>query len=236
MEVAGLAMAVRSLLAKTSLEGYRIVSSLRSFKEDFGRLHYQFEIEHTKLKDWLNKAIDASDASGASDASISSKLSEMSTTDQGRVRLIASTFVSVRQMESLYGVRVTMDHVTKATENPRKRDLLNPRRLLRHVRSTSKDSMSIDVPKVPGTLLTDGELDLNLDIAKLQIVAPDIQFAVSSYERFTWVFSNQEKLEALIKQLQQYNNNLEYLLNGYVQMGMEYYNLWRERHTNFESS
>jgi hypothetical protein len=154
MEVAGLAMAVSSLLAKTSLEGYRIVSSLRSFKEDFGRLHYQLEIEHTKLKDWLNKAIDASDAS------ISSKSSEMSTTDQGRVRLIASTFVriaqlfaDVRQMESLYGVRVTMDHVTKATENPRKGDLLNPGRLLRHVRSTSKNSMSIDVPKVPGTLL-----------------------------------------------------------------------------------
>ncbi|KAI5788551.1 hypothetical protein FPQ18DRAFT_392026 [Pyronema domesticum] len=146
----------------------------------------------------------------------------MSATDRGRVRLIASTFVriaqlfaDVRQMESLYGVRVTMD-VTKATENPRKRDLLNPRRLLRHVRSGSKDSMSIDVPKVPRTLLTDGELSLNLDIAKLQIVAPHIQVAVSSYERFTWVFSNQEKLKAQIKQLQQYNNNLEYLLNGYV--------------------
>lgn len=223
MEVAGVAIGVPgliSLLVTTSLEGYCIVSSLCSFKEDFGLLHYQFEIEHTKLKDWLNKA------SGASDASISSKLSEMSATDRGRVGLIVSIFVriaqlfvDVRQMESLYGVRVTMD-VTKATENPRKRDLLNPRRLLRHVRSGSKDSMPIDVPKVPGTLLTDGELGLNLDIAKLQIVAPDIQVAVSSYERFTWIFSNQEKLEALIKQLQQYNNNLEYLLNGYVQMGM----------------
>jgi hypothetical protein len=69
MEVAGLALGIPSLislLVTTSLEGYRIVSSLRSFKEDFGHLHYQFEIEHKKLKDWW-KSI----ASGASDAIIS---------------------------------------------------------------------------------------------------------------------------------------------------------------------
>jgi hypothetical protein len=150
----------------------------------------------------------------------------MSATDQERIRLIASTllrigqlFADVRQMESLYGVRVTVD-VTQATENLRKRDWLNPRRLLRHARSGSKDSMSIDVPEVPCTVLSDGELDLNIDIEKLKILAPDIKSAVSSYELFTWVFSNKEKLEALIKQLQQYNNNLKHLLIGYVQMGM----------------
>ncbi|KAI5813334.1 hypothetical protein BZA77DRAFT_121893, partial [Pyronema omphalodes] len=224
MEVASLTLGIPgliSLLFITSLEGYRIVSSVRSFKDDFGSLHYQFEVEHQKLKDWW-KSIDST--SGASDASISSKLLEMSASDKNRARLIASTllriaqlFADVRQMESLYGIRVTVDaNATQTTEYLRKRDRLHPGRLIRHFRSGSNVSIAIAVPEVPCTLLSDGEMDLNLDIEKLKLLAPDIRSAVSSYERFKWVFSNKEKLETLIKQLRLYNKNLTDLLIGYL--------------------
>jgi hypothetical protein len=109
MDVAGLALSVPgliSLLITTSPEGYRIVSVARSFKQGFSRLHYQLDIEHQKLKDWVS--------TGSHNASIELKLSEIYQKDTTRFQLIISTllrvsqlFADVRQLESLYGIRVT---------------------------------------------------------------------------------------------------------------------------------
>ncbi|CCX07415.1 Protein of unknown function [Pyronema omphalodes CBS 100304] len=104
-----------------------------------------------------------------------------------------------------------------ASESSKKRNFLDPRRLLRRNNNDSKNMpmVPVDIP----TLLTDLELDSSPDMEKLMAIVPGIRAAVSSYgeQSCKWEFTAQKRLENLVGQLKLHNTNLEQLRSMHIQ-------------------
>jgi hypothetical protein len=208
MELAGLVLGVPGLvglLVKTSLEGYQALSTAQALDADFGHYQHQLSVQHQILRDWV--------AVLKSTIGNHSKLSEFFDADERRHRLVVNTlsrialvFADVRQLEDLYGVQSTTDSKTAAS--PKKPSFF--RRIAQNLPHSKRSAQAPPVP-APIHVPTELYLDVDLSIDQVTPLVQRFQSTVSSYSRFKWVFSDKDKLQALIDKLKQYNNDLNNL-------------------------
>jgi hypothetical protein len=62
--------------------------------------------------------------------------------------------------------------------------------------------------------LTDFQLDKNLEMATLQTLQTRLQSVINTYSKLRWACLDSEKAETLIVKLQQYNSNMDKLVDG----------------------
>ncbi|KAI5816861.1 hypothetical protein BZA77DRAFT_44879 [Pyronema omphalodes] len=203
---AGLGLAVPGvldILIKTCLKGYDFISTARSADRDFETHKYQFTIEQQRLKDLTI---------------IITKRVQNPTieTDDARFRLICSTliriaqqFLDFKQLESLYGVQISSssESVEKASKRSSLRKLLG---LRKSQNDTKRESDALNT--VLG--LSDLQLDDNLKIATMKTLESPLTSVISTYSRLRWAFLDSEKVKTLITKLQQYNSNMQHLVDG----------------------
>ncbi|KAF8545135.1 hypothetical protein BDD12DRAFT_786467 [Trichophaea hybrida] len=196
MDIAGLAAGVPpgviGVLLKISLEGYQVFLTAKAFDDDFSEYQHQFSIQNQRLKDWVT---DMRPAAGQD------KLSGLLDSDEGRYRLIvrtlariANVFASVNKMEGAYGMRV-LDDV--GTTTPQKNS-----RFRKYFHSSSSS------PSPAPIVQNDIFKDLDIDIAQVKAMAPQLQSCVSCYARLKWAFSDKIELQTLIERLKSYNEDL----------------------------
>ena len=195
MDVAGLALGVPGaigLLLKTSFEGYQVFLTAKDLDNDFSEYQHQFSIQDQRLKDWV---ADVRPAGGQD------KLSGLLVSDERRYQLIvrtlariANVFASVNQMEGAYGMKVVDEF--EATTSPKKS------RVRKYFRSSSS------LPSPAPVICDDIFKDLNVNIAQVEAMAPQLQSCVSNYARLKWAFSDKSKLQTLIERLKTYNEDL----------------------------
>jgi hypothetical protein len=206
-EVAGLALGVPGVLdtlIKTCLEGYRFISTARSADKDFETHRYQFTVEQQRLKDLTT--------------TVAFRIQESTLkTDDVRFLLISSTLIRIaqqfsdfKQLESLYGVQISSSN--KSAEKPSKRSWI--RKVFGLEESRKDTKCESDAFKTVLTL-TDLHLDKNLEMATLQTLEPRLKSVINTYSRLKWAFLDSEKVETLITKLQQYNSNMEKLVDGH---------------------
>ncbi|KAI5816874.1 hypothetical protein BZA77DRAFT_343890 [Pyronema omphalodes] len=202
----GLGLAVPGMLdilIKACLKGYEFISIACSADKDFETHKYQFTIEQQRLKDLTT---------------IITKRVQNPTieTDDVRFRLICSTLIRIAQqfsdfkrLESQYGVRVSSSD--QSATKPRKRSSI--RKLLGWRKSRKDTKRESDALKTVLSLM-DLQLDNNLKIATMKTLESPLTSVVSTYSRLRWACLDSKKVKTLISKLQQYNSNMQHLVDG----------------------
>ncbi|KAI5820051.1 hypothetical protein BZA77DRAFT_341707 [Pyronema omphalodes] len=204
-------------LIKACLEGYRLISTARSADKNFENHRYQFSVEQQKLKDITTIVIREIQDSTHN-------------TDGVRLRLICSILIRIaqqfsdfKQLESLYGIQVTSSD--KLGEKPSKRlssDKLgekpSKRFSIREMLGFGKSARKVierEVGAFEAVLnLTDLQLDENLEMTTLQTLESPLKRVIGTYLSLKTICVDSKKVQTLIAKLEQYNNNMRYLVDG----------------------
>ena len=205
MEPAGLAIGIPGivgLLIKTSLEGYRVLSTARDFNDDFDYYQHQFDMQHHKLREW---AVTLKESIGNC-----GNLAAYFNPDEERYELVVRTlaritqlFVDTRRLKDVYGVQ------------PKESSF---RRYSRRLGFSKRDDRTAPAPAAPPTL-NDLDLDIDLSFDDVERLAPAFNSTISSYAKLKWAFSDKDKLQALIDRLERYNKDLRVLTANNVSTG-----------------
>lgn len=226
MEIAGLAIGVPGVigpLIQAGLNGYKIFSVIHNLNTDFNHYRQQLSVQRKLLKDRVENLKCRVGKDFATD-----KLLDEFKGDQERLTLVIKTltrmaylFADVRQLDTLYGMKTaTFSDSTMSDQGSATHKSSSFSKMFRRIRSSSKHN----TPDAPNAIdsntqaLENLKIDLDLGegfIASLP-VAEQFNRIVSSYDKAKWVFTDREKLQALVEDLKQYNSDLKNLTENYL--------------------
>jgi hypothetical protein len=224
MEIAGLAIGVPGVigpLIQAGLNGYKIFSAVQNLNTDFDRYQHQLGVQRKLLKDWAETLKCRVGKEFATDQ----PLDEFKG-DQERLTLVIKTltrvaylFADVRRLDTLYGMKtVTFSDSTISDQGSTAHQSSSFRKMFRSIRSRSKSG----TPDAPNSIdpntqaLENLKIDLGEDFIASLPVAEQFNRIVSSYDKAKWVFTDREKLQALVEDLKQYNSDLKNLPENYL--------------------
>ncbi|KAI5816946.1 hypothetical protein BZA77DRAFT_292931 [Pyronema omphalodes] len=203
---AGIGLAIPGVfdtLIKTCLKGYSFFSEAHSAGRDFEDQRYQFTVEQKRLKDLTTIVVRKMEDSTL-------------TTDDERFLLISSTliriaqqFLDFKQLENLYGVRISFSNESaeKTSKRFSIRRCLGWRKFQKNTKSKSDSFEAV-------LTLDDLHLDENLKMATLQHLESPLKNVISVYSRLRWACLDSEKVKTLISKLEKYNSNMANLVDG----------------------